>query len=68
VEGVVDVHDLRARISGSVFQMEIHISVDGRLTVLEGHRIAKAAEKRIEEEVDDVGSVIVHVDPAEMEA
>jgi len=68
VEGVVDVHDLRARISGSAFQMEIHISVDGRLTVLEGHRIAKAAEKRIEEEVDDVGSVIVHVDPAEMEA
>ena len=68
VEGVVDVHDLRARISGSVFQMEIHISVDGRLTVLEGHRIAKAAEKRIEEEVDDVGSVIVHVDPVNMEA
>jgi cation diffusion facilitator family transporter len=68
VDGVVDVHDLRARSSGSVFQMEIHISVDGRLTVLEGHRIAKAAEKRIEEEVDDVGSVIVHVDPVNMEA
>jgi cation diffusion facilitator family transporter len=67
VDGVVDVHDLRARISGSVFQMEIHISVDGRLTVLEGHRIAKAAEKRIAEQIEDIGSVIVHVDPAEME-
>ncbi len=67
VDGVVDVHDLRARISGSVFQMEIHISVDGRLTVLEGHRIAKAAEKRIVEQIEDIGSVIVHVDPAEME-
>ena len=68
VEGVVDVHDLRARISGSVFQMEIHISVDGRLTVLEGHRIAKAAEKRIVEQIEDIGSVIVHVDPVDMEA
>jgi divalent metal cation (Fe/Co/Zn/Cd) transporter len=48
--------------------MEIHISVDGRLTVLEGHRIAKAAEKRITEQTEDIGSVIVHVDPAEMEA
>ena len=68
VDGVVDVHDLRARISGSVFQMEIHISVDGRLTVLEGHRIAKAAEKRIVEQIEDIGSVIVHVDPVDMEA
>ena len=68
VDGVVDVHDLRARISGSVFQMEIHISVDGRLTVFEGHRIAKAAEKRIAEQIEDIGSVIVHVDPADMEA
>ncbi len=68
VDGVIDVHDLRARISGSVFQMEIHISVDGRLTVLEGHRIAKAAEKRIAEQVEDIGSVIVHVDPVDMEA
>jgi len=68
VDGVVDVHDLRARISGSVFQMEIHISVDGRLTVLEGHRIAKAAEKRIAEQIEDIGSVIVHVDPVDMEA
>jgi len=63
VDGVIDVHDLRARISGSVYQMEIHISVDGGLTVLEGHRIAKAAEKRIAEQVEDIGSVIVHVDP-----
>ena len=68
VDGVIDVHDLRARISGGVFQMEIHISVDGRLTVLEGHRIAKAAEKRIAEQVEDIGSVIVHVDPVDMEA
>lgn len=68
VDGVIDVHDLRARISGGVFQMEIHISVDGRLTVLEGHRIAKAAEKRIAEQIEDIGSVIVHVDPVDMEA
>lgn len=68
VDGVIQAHDLRVRISGSRYQMEIHILVDGRLSVLQGHRLAKTVEKRIEEEVDDVGSMIVHVDPAEMEA
>ena len=68
VDGVIQAHDLRVRISGSRYQMEIHILVDGRLSVLQGHRLAKIVEKRIEEEVDDVGSMIVHVDPADMEA
>ena len=67
VDGVIQAHDLRVRISGSRYQMEIHILVDGRLSVLQGHRLAKIVEKRIAEEVDDVGSVIVHVDPAETE-
>ncbi len=68
VDGVIQTHDLRVRISGSRYQMEIHILVDGRLSVLQGHRLAKIVEKRIAEELDDVGSMIVHVDPAEMEA
>lgn len=67
VDGVIEAHDLRVRVSGSRYQMEIHILVDGRLSVLQGHRLAKTVEKRIAEEVDDVGSMIVHVDPADME-
>jgi len=38
--------------------------VDGQLTVTEGHRIAKAVEKCLIEEVEDLDRVIVHVDPA----
>ena len=30
VDGVIQAHDLRVRISGSRYQMEIHILVDGR--------------------------------------
>jgi cation diffusion facilitator family transporter len=64
VDGVIEAHDLRVRTSGGSYQMEIHVLVDGQLTVLQGHRIAKAVEKRIREEVEDARSVIVHVDPA----
>jgi cation diffusion facilitator family transporter len=64
VEGVLDMHDLRVRTSGGLYQMETHIVVDGQLTVVEGHRIAKAVESCLAEEIEDLDRVIVHVDPA----
>jgi cation diffusion facilitator family transporter len=63
VEGVVDSHDLRVRTSGGLYQVEIHIVVDGQLSVAQGHRIAKAVEHCLAEEVDDLDRIIVHVDP-----
>jgi cation diffusion facilitator family transporter len=63
VEGVIETHDLRVRTLGGLHQMETHIVVDGRLTVTEGHLIAKAVEKCLHEEVPDLDRVIVHVDP-----
>jgi len=65
VEGVMDAHDLRVRISGGFYQAEIHIVVDGQLTVVEGHRIAKTVERCLEQEMDELDRVIVHVDPVE---
>jgi cation diffusion facilitator family transporter len=67
VPGVLDIHDLRVRISGGLYQMETHIVVDGRLTVFDGHRIAKAVESCLLEEVADLDRVIVHVDPGREE-
>jgi len=63
VDGVFDMHDLRVRTSGGLYQMETHIVVDGRLSVAEGHRIAKVVEGCLSEEIDDLDRVIVHVDP-----
>ncbi len=64
VEGVLDMHDLRVRTSGGLYQTDVHIDVDRDLTVKEGHRIARAVERCLEENVEDLDSVIVHVDPA----
>jgi cation diffusion facilitator family transporter len=63
VEGVFDMHDLRVRTSGGLYQMETHIIVDGQLTVTEGHGIAKAVESCLTEEFEDLDRVIIHVDP-----
>jgi len=64
VEGVLDTHDLKVRTSGGLYQMEAHIVVDGQLTVKEGHRIAKAVERCLVKEIEDLDRVIVLVDPA----
>ncbi len=64
VDGVLDTHDLRVRTSGGFYQMEIHIVVDGQLTVAEGHRIAKAVESCFVKDVENLDRIIVHVDPA----
>ncbi len=63
IEGVENVHDLRARYSGSEIFVELHIIVDPDLTVREGHEIATAVETRLCDEMPGVTRVIVHVDP-----
>lgn len=63
IEGVDNVHDLRARYSGSEIFVELHIIVDPNLTVREGHDIATAVEHRLLDEMPDVTRAIVHVDP-----
>ena len=63
VDRVSAMHDLRVRTSGGLHQMEVHIMVDGQLTVNEGHRIAKAVEHTLMKDVADIERVIVHVDP-----
>lgn len=64
VPGVNDIHDLKVRSAGGEYQMEIHVEVDGDLTVRQGHLIAKEVERCLIDEIEAMGSVIVHIDPA----
>jgi cation diffusion facilitator family transporter len=63
VDGVLNVHDLRVRSSGGLLQMEVHVVVDRDLTVAQGHGIAKTVEGCVKDEVENVGNILVHVDP-----
>jgi cation diffusion facilitator family transporter len=67
VEGVLDLHGMRVRTSGGLYQMETHILVDGQLTVDESHRITKEVENCLAEEVEDLERAIIHVEPATRE-
>ena len=61
--GVRAVEKCRVRKSGRGYFVELHIEVDGKIPVIEGHRIAHQVEDRLfHSELQIIGTV-VHVEP-----
>ncbi len=64
-EGVVKVDMIRTREFGRKIYVDLEISADGKLTLLEAHDIAQRVHDCIEKEFPDVKHIMVHVNPAE---
>jgi len=63
-DGVREVHAIRSRYISSSIQIDMHIVVDGDISVREGHTIADAVENNIITGIPEVLEVVVHVDPS----
>ncbi len=63
VAGVTEVEKLRVRKSGLEYFIEIHIQVNGKLTVDEGHRIGHQVKDELLESMPRVRDVHVHIEP-----
>ncbi len=63
VKGVKSISDLKTRTFGSKLYVDIDITVDGNITVREGHDIAGVVHDLIEDKIDDVKHCMVHVEP-----
>jgi cation diffusion facilitator family transporter len=63
VDGVRGVDVLRVRRSGLVLIVDIHIEVDGELTVRVGHDIAHAVKDRLVHSELPILDALVHVEP-----
>ena len=63
VLGVRQVHDLKARYSGRDIFVDIHVVVDPKITVRQGHAIAKEVEYCLVKEIRDICRVTIHIDP-----
>lgn len=65
IPGITGFHALRARRSGGLVEVDIHVLVDGNITVRAGHSLASEVESRLYAEFPEVASVVVHVEPAD---
>ncbi|MGD8524247.1 MAG: cation diffusion facilitator family transporter [Desulfobacterales bacterium] len=63
---VKEVHKVRTRYISTSIQVDMHIVVDGEISVREGHDIADDVRDSIIDEIAEVVDVVVHVDPPEV--
>lgn len=63
VPGVIDVHQLRTRSMGDRVLVDVHVLVEAKLSVSEGHYIAENVHHRLLAELEFIADVVVHIDP-----
>lgn len=63
VEGVSGVHNLRTRRIGNHFAIEMHIRMDGSITLHEAHIKASMVEQRLREAFGKETHLGIHVEP-----
>ena len=60
--GVLGLHDLRTRKTGDLILVDVHLEIDGNLSVRQGHEIADAVQARVLAQ-HPVLNILTHVDP-----
>ena len=63
IGGVRAIHMLRTRKLGGQASVDVHVLVQPRLSVSEGHVISQTVMDRLQEEIEEVSDVTVHIDP-----
>lgn len=63
VDGVSDPHKLRTRRIGNRLAAEVHIRLDGSLTLAEAHEKATEVERRFHDHFGPESHIIVHMEP-----
>lgn len=61
--GVTSPHHLRTRRIGSSYAIEVHIRMDGQITLEEAHHTATAIENRLKSEFGSRIYINIHVEP-----
>ena len=64
VDGVQGTEKCQVRKVGMRFYIDLHIEVDGTLSVKEGHDIAHRLKARLRNDLPEVADILIHVEPA----
>jgi len=64
VPGVIEVEKCLIRKMGLDFYVDLHVGVNGRISVHEGHEIAHQVKAAIQQGDSRIADVLVHIEPA----
>ena len=63
VKGVLDTEKCFIRKSGMKFHVDLHVIVNGDISVKSGHDIAHTLKDYLREEIPNLGHVLIHIEP-----
>lgn len=64
VSGVKEIEKFKIRKMGLSYYVDLHVGVDGAISVREGHHIAHAVKRAIQENDQRIADVLVHIEPS----
>jgi cation diffusion facilitator family transporter len=65
VEGVIEIEKCRVRKSGLGMFVDIHVVVDGAMSVRRGHDLSHHVKDRLIQDVAGIQDVLVHIEPSD---
>lgn len=65
VSGVIGLETCHVRKVGFRYYVDLHIVVEGTLTVRQGHNIAHDVEDPVLQQAPQIAKILVHMDPEE---
>jgi divalent metal cation (Fe/Co/Zn/Cd) transporter len=63
VHGVIDTEKCFVRKMGMVYIVDLHVIVNGKLSVVEGHEIAHSVKSQLLRDLPDLSDILVHIEP-----
>lgn len=63
VPGILDTEKCFVRKIGMKFHVDLHITVDSKISVQEGHTISHNLKDKIMKEIPEISNVLIHVEP-----
>ncbi|PKL80902.1 MAG: cation-efflux pump [Ignavibacteriae bacterium HGW-Ignavibacteriae-4] len=63
VEGVVDTEKCFVRKMGLTYHVDLHLIVDGEISVAKGHDIAHRLKNELQHQIPEISDVLIHVEP-----
>jgi len=66
VNGVIDTEKCHVRKTGMTYFVDLHLIVNGEISVTEGHEIAHRLKDTIQLKLPEIADVLIHVEPYEL--
>lgn len=67
VPGVIETEKCFVRKAGMVYHVDLHVVVNGELTVNKGHAIAHDLKNELLEQIPQITDVLIHIEPDDLE-